>query len=402
MKLITFNVLILFAFVLTACGKNSEKFAGFTVVSTDKETATFYIDTNTIRRRNSGVVSFNMVRVLPNGYAIQNAETDCKTNFNAFEGVKFRDDGTSEEKFIAETLALPSKDNSEINTLITTACNKAEENRIITGAFNDSKALEILYGSYQPTTQTALWEEIEPPSTLKGYENFLGKSGTVKILDSKDFIQQGKTKHVVLTSTSVSDSPQVLLNAAIFVKVDDKWHVEAEYPYLKISTDGVPKKFYWQKIGKERYGIVEEAKNEIDLHELDGNNLKIAIRYKAPDKNVYADLKKGKPFDRDYGITNVDHIDLNFFDSSAQDYFSALAVVYYADSTKAEQAYQFEYGKYFTFGAIALNDLFGMKNPSDEVKTENNLSNVLFDRSFQVGNDRFYVVFIKTAPEGFF
>ena len=289
-----------------------------------------------------------MVRVLPNGYAIQNAETDCKSNFTAFEGVKFSDDGTSEEKFIAETLALPNKDNSDINALVAMACNKAEENRIITGAFDDIKALEILYGTYQPATQTALWEKIDPPTTLQGYENFLGKTGTVKILDSKDFIQQGTTKHVVLTSTSVSDSSQVLLSTAIFKKIDDKWNVEAEYPYLKISKIGLPKKFYWEQIGKEHYGIVEETKNEIYLHVLDGNNLKITIRYKAPDKNVYADLKKGKPFERDFGITHVDHIDLNFIDSSAQNYFSALAVAYYADRTKAEQAFQFEYGKYFT------------------------------------------------------
>ena len=51
---------------------------------------------------------------------------------------------------------------------------------------------------------------------------------------------------------------------------------------------------------------------------------------------------------------------------------------------------------------LRLTDLFGMKNPSDEVKTgKSNLSNVWFDKSFQVGNDRFYVTFIKTAPEDF-
>ncbi len=71
-----------------------------------------------------------MVRVLNDGYVIQNAQTDCKTNFNLVEAVKFSNDGTSQEKFLAETLVLPNQEN-DINRLISMACSKFEDNRII-------------------------------------------------------------------------------------------------------------------------------------------------------------------------------------------------------------------------------------------------------------------------------
>ncbi len=128
MKLKFFRVLIPLAFVLIACNKkeNTEKFDGFTAVSTNKETATFYIDTNTVKKHNNDLVSFNMIRVLPNGYAIQNAETDCINNFKSLEGVKFRDDGTSNDKFDAESLILPNQENPEINALVALACEKVK------------------------------------------------------------------------------------------------------------------------------------------------------------------------------------------------------------------------------------------------------------------------------------
>ena len=134
MKLKTVS-LIIFLILVVGCNKNSEtknseKFSGFTPVGENKETAKFYIDTNTIKQDINGIVSFNMVRVLADGYVIQNAQTDCKTNFNSVEAVKFSNDGTSQEKFLAETLVLPNQEN-DINRLISMACSKFEDNQII-------------------------------------------------------------------------------------------------------------------------------------------------------------------------------------------------------------------------------------------------------------------------------
>lgn len=393
MKLITINVLILVTFVLSACGEKSEKFAGFTVVNTNKETAQFYIDTNTIKRRNSGVVSFNMVRVLPNGYAIQIAETDCKTNFSSFEGVKYRDDGTSEEKFIAETLTLPNKDNSDINALVKMACDKAEENRIITGAFDDSKALEILYGSYQPTTHTALWEVIEPPITLEGYESFSGKSGTVKILDSKDFIEQGKAKHVLLTSTLVDDSPQALLSAAVFVKTGDKWRIEAEYPYLKIAKDGEPKIFHWERIGKEHYGVIEantyktpksytDSKGYIVLYELNVEGLNNLLFYSENNVLKYSEF-----------VDNNKNVNITFPESNKTYWDATITISKGVGQT--QEVYRFQNGSQVPLSLNALKELYGVSDPSGKVKTAyDKLSSVWFEQSFKNGKDNLHVIFL--------
>ncbi len=240
MKLKFFAVAMPLALMLTACDKQEDKFAGFTAVGTDKKAAKFYLDTNTVKRNRSGWVSFNMVRDLTDSYVIQNAETNCDNRFFTLEGVKYRQDGTSQEKFAAETITLPAdKDNADVTALVKMACDKAEENRMITGAFDDGKALEILYGNYDANTKTASWENIDPPSSLEDYDKFSGKTGTVKILESKDFTQDGNTKHIVLTSTSVSYPTDVLLSSTVFVKKGDKWQIEKEHSFLSIFDNEI-------------------------------------------------------------------------------------------------------------------------------------------------------------------
>ncbi|MEI6746865.1 MAG: hypothetical protein WCL34_12955 [Methylococcaceae bacterium] len=234
MKLKFFAVAIPLALILTACDKQEDKFAGFTAVGTDKKAARFYLDINTVKRNRSGWVSFNMVRDLTDGYVIQNAETNCDNRFFTLEGVKYRQDGTSQEKFASETVTLPT-DNADVTALVKMACDKAEENRMITGAFDDGKALEILYGNYDANTKTASWENIDPPSSLENHENFAGKTGTVKILESKEFTQDGIVKHALVTSTSVSYPADVLLSSVVFIKKGDKWRVEKEHSYLIIT-----------------------------------------------------------------------------------------------------------------------------------------------------------------------
>lgn len=147
MKLKIFGVLFILIFV-TACNKQdgSEKFTGFTVVGEDKENPKFYIDTKTAKQDIDGLLSFNMVKVLPDGYVIQNAQTDCKTNFNSSEAVKFLNDGTSQERFAAEIIALPSKDNVEINALVAMACTKGNyQVKTISDASLSENALQQLF-----------------------------------------------------------------------------------------------------------------------------------------------------------------------------------------------------------------------------------------------------------------
>jgi tetratricopeptide (TPR) repeat protein len=238
MKLKLFAIAISLALILSACDKQEEKFAGFTPIGENKKVAKFYLDTNTVKRDRSGWVRFNMVRDLTDSYVIQNAKTNCENHFITEEGVKYRQDGTSQEKFASETMSLPI-DKRDITALVKMACDTAEENRNIKGAFDDGKALEILFGNYDANNKTASWEKIDPPTSLEGYEKFAGETGIVKVLESKDFEQDGKTKHILLISTSVSYVDGALLSSVVFVKNDDKWEIEKERSYLIIFDKNV-------------------------------------------------------------------------------------------------------------------------------------------------------------------
>lgn len=345
MKLIALMLAVVFT--LIACGKQEERFAGFTPIGADEKTTKFYIDSNTVKRSRKGTVSFNLIRVLSDGYVIQNAITDCKSSFESLEGVKYREDGTSSEAFAAETLALPAKDNADITALVTMTCDRSEENRVITGAFDNTKALEILRDPDQ-------------------------KSSTVKLLESKDFTQQGSTKHIVLFMSVLPDDPKKeVLNAGVFVKKYDNWIVENEYPYLKIiNNDAMPKNVRWERIGNDNYGIIEELPDQVYMHELDAGLLKTAIHYQPPKKD-----------------NNVKNLGIVFFDTNKH-YSSALAIVDYDNGDKAEQAFQFKLDRYVPLGDIALKELV-------DVSVE--LSKIWFEQSFQKNNDFFHVIFFKTS-----
>lgn len=404
MKQLTFIILILF--ILAGCNKqeNTEKFVGFTPVG--KVNVKLYIDLNTVERTNTGVlnVTFNMIEVLPNGHVIQNARTDCKSNYSASKGVQYLDNGSIEEGSTTQTLTLGIKDNFDINLLLKLACDKAEVDRVISGVFDDSKALEILYGPYQATTQTALWKVIEPPSSLDGYEKFLRKLGTVKILDSKDFLQKGETKHILLTSTSVSDASQVLLSAAVFVKIENIWHIEAEYPFLKIAKNGEPKIMQWEHIGNDHFGIIESNKylNNINqyrvqnftcymsLYELTESGIKQLIEH-----NCYNNSQNYGKDDENRYVHEKHDISIKFTGIN-KEYWNATVTIN-QEGGQVEEIYQFQDGRYLPLWSIALKEMFGVTDSSKEIKIlSGESSTVWFEQSFQYGNDSAHVVFVKT------
>jgi hypothetical protein len=113
---------------LTGChgqqdsASKTDRFTGFTQVGQEGEAANLFIDTTTVSRGKEGWVSFKMVRVLPSGYAIQDATTNCRNAFRAMEGVKFRDDGTSEAKFPGDNASVTFQDNPGINAAVNLAC----------------------------------------------------------------------------------------------------------------------------------------------------------------------------------------------------------------------------------------------------------------------------------------
>ncbi len=279
---------------LAACGKSDEsidpnRFPGFTQTGREGDAAKFFVDLNSVIRDRSGTVSFNMVRVIyGGGYVIQNAQTDCRNVFQGNEGVKYKDDGTSESKFPADKINIDTQTQPGISALLKLVCDKAEENRMIIGAFDDIKALEILYGPYQPEAKAALWSDMQVPHQIDTNEIFSETDGLVSVIASNEFTQTGVTKQILLTSTQPNgDSNQChgcapLINAAIFVKVGEKWRVEAHYPYLAfMGAYGAPPSMSWTQIGADKYAIVVQSGDMhmgfywegISINELGNNGL---------------------------------------------------------------------------------------------------------------------------------
>jgi uncharacterized protein YecT (DUF1311 family) len=125
-------VSLLFILAVSACNEsaqtekqaNSDRFPGFTQVGQEGDSAKLYIDLNTVKRKEN-LVHLKLVRVLDAGYVIQDAITDCNGSFKALEGVQYRDDGTSDKKYLGDEQPLPFASKPDIAALVKKACDKA-------------------------------------------------------------------------------------------------------------------------------------------------------------------------------------------------------------------------------------------------------------------------------------
>lgn len=247
----------------------SDRFPGFTQAAKDGDASRFYAELNSVTRNKKGTVSFKLVRVIDGGYAIQDAMTDCSSVFRAEDGMKYRDDGTSDSKYAGDSGEVDFKKQMGLNVLVKLVCDKAEEGRMIVGVFDDIKALEILYGPYRPEAKAAHWQNMAPPKNMDIFEK---NEGLVRTILSKDFTENGVEKRLQLTATipNISDGYTChacapLVSAAIFVKVGDKWRVEAHYPYWALSGKyGEPDKISLVEIGKEKFALLSEGG---DMHQ---------------------------------------------------------------------------------------------------------------------------------------
>lgn len=97
---------------LGACTKTAaaaDRFPGFSQAGPNGADAKWFVDLNSVARA-SGEVSFKAVRALDAGYAIQGLETDCQSRVLGHEGVRFKDDGTTDRVFEADRVPLDVKD----------------------------------------------------------------------------------------------------------------------------------------------------------------------------------------------------------------------------------------------------------------------------------------------------
>ena len=260
---------------VSACGKTGEptdqnRFPGFTQAGKDGESAKFFADLKSVKRDREGIVTFQMVRTITGGYVIQDARTDCRSFLQGNEGVKYRDDGTSEAKYPADKIQIDPQSQPGISSLVNLVCSKAEESRMIIGAFDDIKALEILYGPYLPEKKAALWKNMNVPKNIDSDKVFSVNQGLVSIITSSEFVESGVNKRMFLTATQPSDGSNEchacapLINAAVFIKFGDKWRVEAHYPYLGFKgAYGAPPSMSWIQIGAEQFAFLIQS---ADMH----------------------------------------------------------------------------------------------------------------------------------------
>jgi cell division septation protein DedD len=271
MTMILRSVLALAALALAACeqkpavDRSPNRFPGFAQAGPEGDAANFYYEPDSIRRNARGWVDFKLIRLVPDGYVVQAATTDCRFNFRGLEGEKFRGGGASLGRVAADIEPIDFHDQPPLAAAVAGVCAKAEENRTLVGAFDDAKALEMLYGPYRAEFAGAVQDRIEAPAGSAEAQAFVGKPGIVRILASESFIERGQTKHVLLTGTRLKDEADCpncgqLVAAAVFVQDGDRWRLESEYPGLDVfGTDAEAPAFTWQRIGHDRYAFVAKA-----------------------------------------------------------------------------------------------------------------------------------------------
>ncbi|MEB4591966.1 hypothetical protein VSS37_13315, partial [Candidatus Thiothrix sp. Deng01] len=124
---------LLLALLASACQETGEtggqeagegRFPGFAQVGKEGMASHLYIELNTVKQ-GDGLAHLKMVRVLDEGYVIQDAMTDCRGSFKALEGVQYRDDGSSEKKYPGDDQPMPFAGRPEIAALVKMACDKA-------------------------------------------------------------------------------------------------------------------------------------------------------------------------------------------------------------------------------------------------------------------------------------
>ncbi|MDP1773021.1 MAG: hypothetical protein Q8L15_12115 [Methylobacter sp.] len=263
--------------VLASCGQQSDipkadKFPGFVQIGTDKETSRLFVDLDSVTRNNDGVISFKLLRVIDSGYAIQDAVTNCRDNFQGLIGTKFTNEAESDSEYPGDVHPLLYKSNPAFLAMVNKVCEKADESRMITGAFDDIKALELVYGPYHPEAKAAYWTGINPPATLsQSASSFTKTDGLVKINFSQEYREGNDTKRILLTQTNPAEGGNdchacgVLLGATIFVHVGDKWRIESENRYLDVvGANGEPPVLAWTNIGKDEHVITVKM---TDMHQ---------------------------------------------------------------------------------------------------------------------------------------
>jgi len=226
---------------ITGCTKPvpvADRFPGFTQAGKNGADAQWFVDLSSVART-TGAVSFKAVRLLEAGYAIQGLETDCQSHLLGHEGVRFKDDGTTDRVYEANKAPLDAKQVPGAAAAIKLACDKATAGRVIAGDFDDAKALQLLFGNYSAADGSSTWKDFGSASAET--EFLKGGQPIVRVAFSSQYVEGGVTKHVLVTTATpnVADydchACGVLLGVFVFSNDAAKWHVAQELPYFQVG-----------------------------------------------------------------------------------------------------------------------------------------------------------------------
>lgn len=277
MSSIKFIFPILTYAILASCDQQTsnpkaDQFPGFSQIGADKQTSRLFVDFESVKRDTNGSVSFKLLRVLDNGYAIQDALTDCRANFKGLAGTKYKNDGATDSEYKEDAQAFAYASDPSLSAMVNKVCEKSDESRVIVGAFDDIKALELAYGPYHPEAKAASWADITPPATApQSTSDFKGKNGVVKIILSQEYKEDNNVKHILLTQTQLADESNdchacaPLLGVLTFVQVGNKWRFESENRFLTVmGAYGSPPELAWVNIGKDMHVVTVKM---TDIHQ---------------------------------------------------------------------------------------------------------------------------------------
>lgn len=257
-------LLVIFtACLLTACSSkstasNDSKYPGFTKVATEGPGSKFYVDTSSLKRKD-GLISFKLLQLLSDGYAIQPAAIGTNGQFTSESGVKYNEDGTAAGELSGIPLSADLESQPGLSAVVNFVRNEYNRKNAIVGKFEESKALELLYGAYRADLNGVQRESLPIPNGQE--DTGLPNEGIARVFLSKEFSIAGKQKHVVLVATNSEDNEchacRPFTSAAIFEQLDGKWQLWSEYPYIDVpGAYGKPANCSWRQIGTDKYGLV--------------------------------------------------------------------------------------------------------------------------------------------------
>lgn len=257
-------VIVLFLVcLLTACSHKTtapgvSRFPGFTRVANEGPGSKFYVETASMKRKD-GVVLFKLLQLLSDGYAIQQAAIGPAGQFASESGMKYKEDGTEAGEFSGIPLSQNLESQPGLKAVVSFVRDEFGRKTAIAEPFEDSKALELLYGTYRTDLNGVQRENLVIPSELEN--TGLPSEGVARVFLSKEFLVDGRKKHIILVATNSEGNDchacRPYISAAIFELSDRKWQLSLEYPFIDVpGAYGEQADCSWKQVGASEFGLV--------------------------------------------------------------------------------------------------------------------------------------------------